>query len=924
MAEKIFLEKNRNIEAVNKENKINVNLTQKARLLPFNNLSVTLNLSDLFLKERDACDKYRFIFSVNPICSNVLYNMKTEIVMDEGSSSCRALVGEEGFSSGYTTIAKSNISAKVSSSVNPVDRLQAIRNTEYSHPNVGGLVYHCGLDIFNNHMLRSREFVHINRLAPNGASYETCSQVFNTIFDYQRDVDGKVITEQITDSPSTDSSQTKMHVYRVDSVMSFEEAYAQHFKEKDGWFGFNNVGFIEIPNDMRATLSLNKVMNNNKACEFIDMYPDRSLYSFIPKRNKYRQRSEKNWDYCITYPYESDKAMFNKVMKFNWSGEVAIKAHVYTGKTANGYDLYLFRTVIKHNLSHGDTIRLFNHMGNKLEITISGIGDVDGSDKEHCFRIYANQLDGKIQLDPGNYCVWIRKLSNSSGCEYYFRKFKKILNPDGSELNSTIGKLAFGENIYGDRVSEVIYTDDVNVEGLRDNLGRPLSELFFTVIKTNRGHDLWYKENKFSDVRVEYSHCFGKVTSGVELVGEDENDYNVRKIHNVNYKDVPSGVVSVTKGNFKNRAYRTGMNAMFGSITPYETLENDITEDKFNVFYGDIVEFDPSTNRETVLEKVYHRFNTAQRELCNMPCYYDLRYDMMVADDYDSGVELKSGSTRMSYAGFTVLSDELGREPETTAQINLSQRSVQNTYLNVTNKNYFFPGNIQPEGYFYQPHHRIKIREISDRANTQVGAVINYVANNAYTTRSDDDRPTHFIELTTTDDFSYIVGDLFGVYNKKTEKLCWGVIDGCTYYIDQETQEPKIDIKMEVSTGIDLATLKSGDLEIVLTDGSVPTYASYMTKEQKFVWRDVLAPSEVSIDNPLSDMMFTNGVNYIHDNINFYVKRQDPFGKNGLLVPMRDEHGKDISPLRKYKKFGFEINKSMLLYLAIETQNACL
>ena len=38
---------------------------------------------------------------------------------------------------------------------------------------------------------------------------------------------------------------------------------------------------------------------------FIDLYPDRSLFSFIPKENKSRNRLENNWDYCLTYPFEN-------------------------------------------------------------------------------------------------------------------------------------------------------------------------------------------------------------------------------------------------------------------------------------------------------------------------------------------------------------------------------------------------------------------------------------------------------------------------------------------------------------------------------------------------------------------------------------------------------------------------------------------
>lgn len=54
-------------------------------------------------------------------------------------------------------------------------------------------------------------------------------------------------------------------------------------------------------------------MNNNKACEIYNMYPDISLFSFVPKYNKYQQRKESNWDYCLTYPYLSDVEMFKTV-----------------------------------------------------------------------------------------------------------------------------------------------------------------------------------------------------------------------------------------------------------------------------------------------------------------------------------------------------------------------------------------------------------------------------------------------------------------------------------------------------------------------------------------------------------------------------------------------------------------------------------
>ena len=852
MSEKIFLEKNRNVEAINKDNYVDVNLTQKVRLLPFNDLSDKINLADLFNDERDNCDKYRFIFTVNPICTNALYNMKTEVVYKEGSNDCVALVD------GYSSIGN----FANSSNEAPITREQAIRDTEYSHQNIGPLVYHCGIDIFNNHLLRSRGFVHINKL-PTGGSVsaqsirQKCKYVFNTIYDYQRDCDGNIVSEYVTDGPVTADTKKEMHVYRIDNIMSMQEAFNAHMKEKDGWFGFTNVGTINIPNG-KDNMLINKLMNNNKACEFIDMYPDRSLYSFIPKVNKYRNRIEKNWDYCITYPYQSDENMFRTIMSGDTFSRIGIRTNVTDGKTQNGHDLYVFTTIIKHNLAYGDSINItWPNGGTVSQVTISGIGDVDGSDPEHCFRIYKNQLPEIPKV------VWIQRLSNGAGCKYYFRKFKKILNPDGSELASSIGKLAFGENIYGDRVAEVVYTDDVNISGLRDNMGRKLSELYFTVIKTNRGHDLWYNQNVFNDEKIEFSHCFGKVTSGVKLVGQ--YDYNVYKMHNV-------------KKDFYSMASRQWFN-----LTTARTIENNITESK-DWFYGDIIEFDPATNKETVLEDVYHRFNTEQRETLSTPYTSNISADTIIVDDYETSVKINSTTRGDFETGSTTIND---------------------TWINA---------NIQPEGYYYKPHHRIKIREISNNLNTSIGTVLENTSymyfNNGY------------LNLTTSDLYGYVIGDVFAIYDKDNDKICWGVLD--TYTINEEDGTYTLAIETK-ETRINL------NCDVILTDGSVPPYASYIPLEEKFVWRDVLSLSETQ-DNDLSNMMFTNGANYIHQNINFYLRRQDPFGENGLSV-LKDRNGKQLTDsngnprafkLDGFKKYGIHFDASGLLYLAIETQNACL
>ena len=138
-------------------------------------------------------------------------------------------------------------------------------------------------DIFNNHILRSSGFVAVSKMGSSGDK-----TIFNTIKDFQRDKDGNTVVI------NNGSQNVNLHLYNADNLLTFKEAFRERLIEDDGWFGFTNTSLIDIPNvnvSSVGMVTVNKVMNNNKACEFIDMFPDRSLYSFIPKINKYRNRS---------------------------------------------------------------------------------------------------------------------------------------------------------------------------------------------------------------------------------------------------------------------------------------------------------------------------------------------------------------------------------------------------------------------------------------------------------------------------------------------------------------------------------------------------------------------------------------------------------------------------------------------------------
>lgn len=739
-------EKSLNRSLDNAEKSLHVDLSAKSRLLPYSSAADMLGLNDLYIQERDACENYRMIFTVNPVCTNILFNAVTEPVYKEGSYSAVTLVEtkltrdtdtfKDIFQDGETGISGETMNR----SGNTVDQIFAVRDTEISHSRIGNFKYHCGYDFFNNHLLRTNEFEHA-MLEGDGVSIPFNVSGFNTIFDYAIDFSGNTVERVLTETVKpvdTGLTKEKIRMYQLDTIKTMDTAFHDNFRGVDGWYGFYNTGYINIPNGKLngKDISINKVLNNEVPCGFVDLYPDRTLYSFIPNVNRYKKRLERNWDCSIVYPYKSDTDMFNRVMiNFSgtsedwetWKGENTEKipnaVRVLKPKvTYNnvGDEIIEMHSLLRHSLQPGDTVRLFYTTSNYNEYTyeeifrypvpvrVISIGDKDGNNEDRCFCIKLYDIlsfcgiieqdeetteatdegiekeEKKIglkkngEVTENELSFFYRKIENGYDDRYYFRKFKKLENYEYVEITSadtedfeaitasattvikeptvindkspevirfgnaffkcishpltyTQNKIAFGENIYGDRIAQVIFNDDICITGLKDNLGRPLSKIYFTAIKTNRGHLEWYNSGITSADTVEYSHCFGEVTSGLDLpMDEGSTDYNVRKLYNVfsaytEYNQEYSAGLSLA-------LYDAPIGSYSGTPMP---IESGITDNSFEEFYGDVVEFSKINFMEKTLEKVYHRFNTAQRECLVNDKYFDINYDELVGDIYD-------------------------------------------------------------------------------------------------------------------------------------------------------------------------------------------------------------------------------------------------------------------------------------------------
>lgn len=892
---KIFLNSNKSVTAESAENFLNVRLFAKTRLLPYNDVSSKLSLYQVYSNERDACRKYRMIFTINPVCTNILFNTRTEVVRYEGSSACTLLVGDETETKG---------DAKNSSELT---WKQAIRDTEYSHAKLfsNGIpyVYHCGWDIFNNHMLRADDFVYVSK------ENTKTSADFNTITDKIRNHDGSVVSEYLGSGAwGRMDEKTERHLYQMDGIKTMKEAYTDNLAVKDGWYGFTNTTNVNIPNIKVGDewVTVNKVMNNNNACEFIDLYPDRSLFSFIPKRNKLRRRVEKNWDFCLTYPYAEDREMFNVVNKLpkelpessgGCSVDIVEAKVVYTNI---GSELVQFKTRLRHTLKADDCVWLYYGKDDTItkfptKVKVVSIGTITGEEKTRYFSVklssiatkfgYAKKLSDKIirlknadgGVTNGSETAHFHYKKDSEGveCQYYFRKYKKLLNSKGENLDGEINKLAFGENIYGDRVAQLIFTDDIDVTDLRDNKGRELSELYLTLIKTNRGHEKWYGKSNYTDEDIEFSHCFGKVTSGIEMPWEekdglDDIDYNIRKLHNVNLKGIAAPY---------NKKSKAIWSDFLGSIP--SVLEDDITESGFTEFYGDIVEFDPVNAKETEIEKVYHRFNTAQREDVSGK-FADILYDRLDFDDYDKGVNAKCEE------GFTVTKGYLN----TGAQ--------DGFVTEITADNEVILGNLNPEGYYYNPHYKVTLREEATSTSEASATGLSYtnpVSRTIVAGRDENGKLVKSQRITFTNPIkrTFVNGDTLCFYDKKTKKAQWFTVSASTAVDGEGTKV----VCCGNDGAVDIAGLKNKEYLILKTDDGVANYATYIPTMKKFVWKKLREMSELPNDSELYDMPFANGRHYKQENVNFFLMRQDPRGEYRLWNPENDGVYNNLSYFRQ-------------------------
>jgi hypothetical protein len=233
---------------------------------------------------------------------------------------------------------------------------------------------------------------------------------------------------------------------------------------------------------------------------------------FINERSTYY-----NWNLYLTYPYLND---FNKRLRWDispgqnipWVASQGIPYQIINPYTFNGQTLISLKSPVKHNFSVGQYVEITYNNKKYIEEVLS-IGNEGYNSENYIINISPIKLGGVLVNGQTGTLKRIVDIGSSgeSMSIYYVRKHRVITNHNDAILN----KAGFQQNGFGvknqfqfsqitpnntSRIAQrhgnqtynVTFKRDINTLPLIDNLNRPVSEMFLTVI--NKGYFGWFHE----------------------------------------------------------------------------------------------------------------------------------------------------------------------------------------------------------------------------------------------------------------------------------------------------------------------------------------------------------------------------------------------------------------------------------------------
>lgn len=309
-----------------------------------------------------------------------------------------------------------------------------------------------------------------------------------------------------------------------------------------------------------------------------------------------------NWSFYTSYSFSStttqtmqyvnDSGVFNTFTSGDGIPFTIFRAN-YKGK-----NVWQFRCPVPHGLIGTDSI-LSTIVSNSINIfDVYSFGDGTQNSELYVFNIYdigyTNFTNGSfgtfkrvtnrdfVTESTSRYYVRLHKIidtpSNAiltySGFENNaFRTVKKFISPQLSP--NFVSRVAVKE---GSDSYNLSFTNNVDINGLYDNLNRPVTELYFTVV--NRGRFGWFNKPSGNVLGVGLKHGW-EFNLGPQLNSWWQND-NMDNLTNVTTIQFTNSYPGRTF--YYNNEYNVG-----------------------DIIHGDFCEFNDFTQEERVVSEYYHK-----------------------------------------------------------------------------------------------------------------------------------------------------------------------------------------------------------------------------------------------------------------------------------------------------------------------------
>jgi hypothetical protein len=308
-------------------------------------------------------------------------------------------------------------------------------------------------------------------------------------------------------------------------ITNSEKTDANQVIEVDGWFGYFDDDAETAQEYVRDANNYND--NKSSLCELIHFSPG-------PNRLRFDDSDgQQNYMLKITYPHETqDIELVN-----NTSG-VSLKDGINIigteERVMNERSYTSFRCVINHGLKKGDIVTLYKS-GNLSgeEYLVVELGDQTNNQRDRYFvlDIPVNESSSQINKETSTF----KRTRDGVTSNYYVRKFKSITT---GFRDYDLFPASFAESYFGDEEVAYNFTTDVDVSDLRDNLGRPLSELFLTIVKVDTDTSNDFKDQYWKDLTKNNTNIptdirdrfWTKIKGGFLTENDTSVNYNVRSI----------------------------------------------------------------------------------------------------------------------------------------------------------------------------------------------------------------------------------------------------------------------------------------------------------------------------------------------------------------------------------------------------------